>query len=523
MIAIVDYGSGNLHSAAKAFERAAREQGADQPVVVTSDPDQVRGADRIVLPGVGAFADCRRGLDAVPGMVDALHARVRRDGRPFLGICVGMQLMAERGREYEVTEGLGWIPGEVDRITPGDPDLKIPHMGWNTLNEKRRHPLFDGIALGNDGLHGYFVHSYQLRPSDRADLIAEAEYGGPITAIVARDTFAGTQFHPEKSQKLGLALIAGNAALNMARLNINTGFGFLARRFRPHRRHDLDVGLRSKPRRHGGLGRGQQRAAFFARLLLVLLFAFQAPGGLLDLVVEIDLGAKAQGHGILRRQVGGIPMRAIADGGDRRLGRADQPHDLTVLQFGVIAQQPNDGIWPILAARDGGVARSLLGLDLGDLHFRGGQAQDVSVILLATADFLAAQLAVGNRIHALDAVGNITVGDAFDLQRMQATEFRDLLKRQGRILHKPNGCGLGHQRFAIAHGRAFVPTGAGSPCRPIGEKCAEKAAYSPGRPPHATGSGPEASSAATQHHCTAARCRDPAGGRPCGHKSSATP
>jgi glutamine amidotransferase len=207
MIAIVDYGSGNLHSAAKAFERAAREQGCDQQILVTSDPDNVRGADRIVLPGVGAFADCRRGLDAVAGMVEALNETVREKGRPFLGICVGMQLMAERGREYEVVDGLGWIPGEVDRITPSDPNLKIPHMGWNTLNERRKHPLFDGIALGADGLHGYFVHSYHLNVADRADLVADADYGGAVTAVVARDNYAGTQFHPEKSQRLGLALI----------------------------------------------------------------------------------------------------------------------------------------------------------------------------------------------------------------------------------------------------------------------------------------------------------------------------
>src|SRR5882757_11150624 len=140
-VAIVDYGSGNLHSAAKAFERAARESGHDQPIVVTRDPDQVARADRVVLPGVGAFADCRRGLDAVDGMIAALEESVRSRGRPFLGICVGMQLMAERGREYEVVQGLGWIPGEVDRITPSDPSLKIPHMGWNTLNERRSHPL----------------------------------------------------------------------------------------------------------------------------------------------------------------------------------------------------------------------------------------------------------------------------------------------------------------------------------------------------------------------------------------------
>ena len=207
-VAIVDYGSGNLHSAAKAFERAARESGRDQPIVVTRDPEAVRRADRIVLPGVGAFADCRRGLDAVEGMIQALEEAVRRKGRPFLGICVGMQLMAERGREYRVSEGLGWIPGEVDRIAPNDPDLKIPHMGWNTLLEVKAHPLIAGIALGPEGLHGYFVHSYHLNVADRADLVANADYGGPITAIVARDSYAGTQFHPEKSQRLGLRLIA---------------------------------------------------------------------------------------------------------------------------------------------------------------------------------------------------------------------------------------------------------------------------------------------------------------------------
>ncbi len=207
-VAIVDYGSGNLHSAAKAFERAARDAGLDQPIVVTQDPDVVANAGRVVLPGVGAFADCRRGLDAVPGMVDALEEAVRRKGRPFFGICVGMQLLAERGREYEVTEGLGWIPGEVDRITPGDPKLKIPHMGWNTLNVARPHPLLDGLTFGPEGLHAYFVHSYQLNPAERGDLVADADYGGPVTAVVGRDNIVGTQFHPEKSQKLGLALIA---------------------------------------------------------------------------------------------------------------------------------------------------------------------------------------------------------------------------------------------------------------------------------------------------------------------------
>jgi glutamine amidotransferase len=207
-VAIVDYGSGNLHSAAKAFERAAQEAGLNQRIVVTQDPAVVAQADRVVLPGVGAFADCRRGLDAVPGMVEALDETVRRKGRPFFGICVGMQLLAERGREYEVTEGLGWIAGEVDRITPSDAGLKIPHMGWNTLNVARPHHLLDGLALGPQGLHAYFVHSYQLKPAQRTDLVAAADYGGAVTAIVGRDNIVGTQFHPEKSQKLGLALIA---------------------------------------------------------------------------------------------------------------------------------------------------------------------------------------------------------------------------------------------------------------------------------------------------------------------------
>jgi imidazole glycerol-phosphate synthase subunit HisH len=207
-VAIVDYGSGNLHSAAKAFERAAHDAAIDQPIVVTSDPQVVAAADRVVLPGVGAFADCRRGLDAVDGMVEALDEAVHQKGRPFFGICVGMQLLAERGREYEVTEGLGWIAGEVDRITPADPNLKIPHMGWNTLNVTRPHKLVEGLTFGPDGRHAYFVHSYEFKVAQRADLVAQADYGGPITAIVARDNLVGTQFHPEKSQKLGLALIA---------------------------------------------------------------------------------------------------------------------------------------------------------------------------------------------------------------------------------------------------------------------------------------------------------------------------
>jgi glutamine amidotransferase len=207
-VAIVDYGSGNLHSAAKAFERAARESGSGAAIKLTSNPQDVVKAERVVLPGVGAFADCRRGLDAIDGMVEALNETVLQRGRPFFGICVGMQLMAERGREYQVTPGLGWIAGEVDCIEPSDKSLKIPHMGWNTLDLLKAHPLLDAIPLGPDGLHAYFVHSYELKPSHRADLVAQADYGGPLTAIVGRDNMVGTQFHPEKSQRLGLALIA---------------------------------------------------------------------------------------------------------------------------------------------------------------------------------------------------------------------------------------------------------------------------------------------------------------------------
>jgi imidazole glycerol-phosphate synthase subunit HisH len=207
-VAIVDYGSGNLHSAAKAFERAARESGHTQPIRVTNNPEEVHRAERIVLPGVGAFADCKRGLDAIPGMIDALNEAVLKRGRPFFGICVGMQLLAERGREYEVTPGLGWIAGEVDKIAPSDPNLKIPHMSWNTLNALREHPLLTGLPLGPQGLHAYFVHSYELKTARRDGLVAQTDYGGAVTAIVGRDNIVGTQFHPEKSQRLGLALIA---------------------------------------------------------------------------------------------------------------------------------------------------------------------------------------------------------------------------------------------------------------------------------------------------------------------------
>jgi glutamine amidotransferase len=207
-VAIIDYGSGNLHSAAKAFERAAREEGSSLAIKVTGEPQDVLEADRIVLPGVGAFADCRQGLVRIPGMIEALEEAVHGAGKPFLGICVGLQLMAERGLEHGLTPGLGWIGGEVRAIEPAEAALKIPHMGWNTLRMARSHALFDGIETGEEGLNAYFVHSYHLVPSDPATLIATTDYGGEVTAFVARDNMAGSQFHPEKSQKLGLALIA---------------------------------------------------------------------------------------------------------------------------------------------------------------------------------------------------------------------------------------------------------------------------------------------------------------------------
>ncbi len=207
-VAIIDYGSGNLRSAAKAFERAASDAGLSAEIELTFDADRVLSADRVVLPGVGAFADCRAGLDSLPGMVDALEETVIRRARPFLGICVGMQLMATRGLEKTITPGLGWIDGDVIEMTPDDPSLKIPQIGWNTVDLTRRHHLFDGIRTGRDGLHAYFVHSYFLRTANPADTIATTDYGGRLTAVVARDNYAGTQFHPEKSQTLGLALIA---------------------------------------------------------------------------------------------------------------------------------------------------------------------------------------------------------------------------------------------------------------------------------------------------------------------------
>ena len=207
-VAIIDYGSGNLHSAAKAFERAARAEASPLPVKVTSRPDEVRGAERIVLPGVGAFADCRNGLANIPGMIETLEESVLKRGKPFLGICVGLQLMAEHGLEHGLTPGLGWIEGEVRAIAPSDPSLKIPHMGWNTLALRREHALLEGIPTGEAGLNAYFVHSYHFVPERPDALVASTDYGGPITAFVAKDNLAGSQFHPEKSQKLGLAVIA---------------------------------------------------------------------------------------------------------------------------------------------------------------------------------------------------------------------------------------------------------------------------------------------------------------------------
>lgn len=207
-VAIIDYGSGNLRSATKAFERAAREAGLNAEIELTDKAERVATADRIVLPGVGAYADCRKGLDAVPGMHDAIADVVEKKGRPFFGICVGMQLMSSRGLEKTVTDGFGWIAGDVVEMTPSDPSLKIPQIGWNTLTLNRPHPLLEGIPTGPDGLHAYFVHSYHLAARNPTEVIATTDYGGAMTAFVGRDNMVGAQFHPEKSQALGLKLIA---------------------------------------------------------------------------------------------------------------------------------------------------------------------------------------------------------------------------------------------------------------------------------------------------------------------------
>ena len=207
-IAIIDYGSGNLRSAQKAFERAAADNNIDAQIDLVTDADAIRSADKIVLPGVGAYADCKSGLAAIDGMIDALQENVAQAGKPFFGICVGTQLMATRGLEKGTTEGLGWIEGDVVHMQPDDPSLKIPQIGWNTIHLRGEHAMFDGLETGDDGLHAYFVHSYHLECKNPDECLAVTHYGGDVTAIVGRDNMIGTQFHPEKSQRLGLALIA---------------------------------------------------------------------------------------------------------------------------------------------------------------------------------------------------------------------------------------------------------------------------------------------------------------------------
>jgi len=201
---LVDYDSGNLHSAEKAFQRMVQEESAGE-VLVTSRPEDVARADRIVLPGDGAFPACRRALGAHGGLFEAMDSAVRERAVPFLGICVGMQMLADVGHEYQETAGFGWIGGQVARIVPADPHLKVPHMGWNDLVIDRPHPVLQGLSTGD---HAYFVHSYQFQVARAADRLAHVDYAGPVTAIVARDTVVGTQFHPEKSQSAGLRLIA---------------------------------------------------------------------------------------------------------------------------------------------------------------------------------------------------------------------------------------------------------------------------------------------------------------------------
>lgn len=203
-VAIIDYGSGNLRSVAKAFERAAREGGTNADIAVVSTADDVAGADRIVLPGVGAFGDCKRGLTDIDGLEEALAASVLDQGKPFLGICVGMQLLAKRGFEHGRHDGLGWIDGEVHPITPSDPHLKVPHMGWNEIACGDGHPVLGALPKG---AHCYFANSYHMTVGDKTQLLATTDYDGPITAAVGRDNILGLQFHPEKSQAVGQAVL----------------------------------------------------------------------------------------------------------------------------------------------------------------------------------------------------------------------------------------------------------------------------------------------------------------------------
>jgi glutamine amidotransferase len=203
-VALIDYGSGNLRSAEKALLEAARRSGAPAEIRTTADPDYVAAADRLVLPGVGAFAACMEALEARPGLIEAMDEAARKRGAPFLGVCVGMQLLAARGLEFGERRGLGWIDGEVRRLEPADPKAKVPHMGWNTLRLVRPHPLFQGAG---DDTHMYFTHSFAFYPEDRAAVVAEADHAGRFAAAVAQDNIAGVQFHPEKSQETGMALI----------------------------------------------------------------------------------------------------------------------------------------------------------------------------------------------------------------------------------------------------------------------------------------------------------------------------
>lgn len=208
-IALIDYGAGNLHSAGKALMRAADEAGiTGAHIILGANPDEIASADRIVLPGDGAFRDCRENLAAVDGLEEVLQESVRVKGRPFLGICVGMQLLADVGEERGLTQGLGWVPGRVVALDAKARQLKVPHMGWNTLEKRGNHPVLEGLPFGEGGLHAYFLHSYHLLPAHDADLLATADYGGPVSAIVGHGTAIGTQFHPEKSQKLGIRLLA---------------------------------------------------------------------------------------------------------------------------------------------------------------------------------------------------------------------------------------------------------------------------------------------------------------------------